>query len=108
MHHKAFNKHTRKKYWGDNQACKEDKMARRKVWGDNQACKEGDMVGHFASPSKQARRVWGDNQACKEGRNGGPFHLTKHSISIQARRIGVTTKHARRGEMVGHFPSPSK
>ena len=45
----------------------------------HQACKEGEfevttkhamngeMVGHFASPSMQARRVRGDNQTCKEG-----------------------------------------
>ena len=104
MHHKAFNKHTRKKNWGDNQACKEGEMARRKVWGDNQACKEGDMVGHFASPSKQARRVWGDNQACKEGRNGGPF--LPHQASNQGEFV-VTTKHARRGAMVGYFALPS-
>jgi hypothetical protein len=33
---------------------------------------------------------------------GGPFHLTKHSISEE---FWVTTKHARRGEMVGNFTS---
>ena len=39
--------------------------------------RRGEMVGHFASPS------------------------------IQAKRVGVTTKHARKGEMVAHFALPS-
>ena len=58
------------------------------------------MVGHFVSPSMQARRSLGGQpsmlgevkwwailpyQACEQG------------------EFGLTTKHARKGEMGGHF-----
>ena len=65
--------------------------------------RRGEMGGHFSSPSMQARRVWGDNQACKERRKR--WAISPHK-AFKQNEFGVTTKHAMRGEMVGHFNSP--
>ena len=86
---------------------------------ERRGARRGELVGHFISPSMQARSLWGQ-PSTQEGVKCWAIHLNKHASkdclrwwAISPRQacmqavFGVTTKHSRRGEMVGHFTSPS-